>query len=299
MTRFNLSKYVLLALLTNPTAEAFTLVAPQQKSFATTTTTNTIHSFRTTKVMSSIILFNSEGPTEEEIDTALSKTKLSEEEVVQVGNLVADDEWMGLGMELSEMVRVAVIEEAKKNTADFIGKDEYKMGDITKEIDSRVKDEIANMRGKDEYELGDLTVALDEISKDMTCKLTGKEDYDFGDLSSEIDTRVKSSVAEYCGKDTYEFGDLTSEIDRRSQVRVLDFIGKDEYEFGDITKEIENRRKDWIKGFLGAEAAENYEFGDITKKALTTFTGKDEYEFGDVTKKLMGGLFGKRKRGGK
>ncbi len=39
--------------------------------------------------------------------------------------------------------------------------------------------------------------------------------------------------------------------------------------------------------------------GDITKKALTGFTGKDEYEFGDVTKKLMGDLFGKRKRGGK
>lgn len=69
----------------------------------------------------------------------ISNSKLSEEEVAKVGNLVADDEWMGLGMELSELVRVAVIEEAKKNTAEFIGKEDYKVGDITKEIDERVK----------------------------------------------------------------------------------------------------------------------------------------------------------------
>ena len=69
--------------------------------------------------------------------------------------------------------------------------------------------------------------------------------------------------------------------------------------FGDISREIENRRREWVKGFLGAEAAENYEFGSITKKALTNFTGKDDYEFGDVSKKILGDIFGKRKRGGK
>ena len=83
-------------------------------------------------------LFNT-SPSEEEMEQAISNSKLSPEEVVQVGNLVQDDEWMGLGMELSELVRTAVLEEAKKNTADFIGKDDYKVGDITKEIDSRVK----------------------------------------------------------------------------------------------------------------------------------------------------------------
>lgn len=140
MTRFT-SKYVLLALLSGPNVEAFTLVLPQQKSLTTTTATNidNIHTIRTTTVITSTTLFNSEGPSDEEVEAALSNTKLSPEEVSKVGNLVADDEWMGLGMELSELVRVAVIEEAKKNTADFIGKDDYKMGDVTKEIDNRVK----------------------------------------------------------------------------------------------------------------------------------------------------------------
>jgi hypothetical protein len=67
-----------------------------------------------------------------------------------VGNLVADDEWAGLSMELSEVVRVAVLEDLKKNTRDFLGKDDYSVGDITKEIDARVKEGIADLRGKED-----------------------------------------------------------------------------------------------------------------------------------------------------
>jgi hypothetical protein len=49
------------------------------------------------------------------------------EQVSQVGTLCADDEWMGLSMELTELVRVAVLEEVKKNARDFLGKDSYKV----------------------------------------------------------------------------------------------------------------------------------------------------------------------------
>jgi hypothetical protein len=75
---------------------------------------------------------------------------LSEQEKQNaVGNLVADDEWLGLSMELSELVRVAVVEDLKKNTREFLGKEDYKVGDITKQIDTRVKEEVAKFRGKD------------------------------------------------------------------------------------------------------------------------------------------------------
>eukprot|EP00565_Helicotheca_tamesis_P005185 CAMPEP_0185728904 /NCGR_PEP_ID=MMETSP1171-20130828/4313_1 /TAXON_ID=374046 /ORGANISM="Helicotheca tamensis, Strain CCMP826" /LENGTH=288 /DNA_ID=CAMNT_0028397657 /DNA_START=69 /DNA_END=935 /DNA_ORIENTATION=+ len=224
--------------------------------------------------------------------------KLSAEETEAVGNLVADDEWMGLGMEITELVRTAVIEDVKKNTREFTGNDDYKIGDISKELDVRVKDEVAKLRGKDEYELGDFTMALDQLSKDLTCELTGKDDYEFGDLSSEIDSRIKNTVASFCGKDEYELGDLSVEVDRRVRERVADFTGNDEYEFGDISREINNRRKEWVSSFLGEEAAKNYQFGDVTKQAISNFTGKEDYEFGDVTKKLMSNVFGKRKRGG-
>ena len=234
---------------------------------------------------------------EDETETASEGEEITKEQAV--GNLVADDEWMGLSMEITELVRTAVIEDVKAKTSDFIGKDEYKVGDITKEIDDRVKTEIAKMRGKDEYELGDLSLALDNISKDITCELTGKEDYEFGDLSKEIDSRLKDKFSEICGKDEYEFGDLTKEMDNRAQKVVAEFTGKEDYEFGDISMALEERRKQWVEDTLGKEAADNYEFGDLTKNAMKNFTGKDEYEFGDVTKKLMGDLFGKRKKGGK
>lgn len=247
-----------------------------------------------------------------------------EEKKKAVGNLVADDEWMGLGMELSEAIRVAVVEDLKQNARDFLGKDEYKIGDISKEIDERVKSEgmyvalfqrfslspvsfcsnlkllpshtnsVATLRGKEDYELGDFVLSMDEMAKNMTENLTGKE-YEPGDLSVELDKRIKNTVAEWSGKDEYEFGDLSREIAKRVHSRVEEFTGKP-YEFGDVTREVENRRKEWVTSFLGEEAAKNYQFGDVTKKFINNFTGKDEYQFGDLSKKLMGDLFGKRKK---
>jgi hypothetical protein len=137
----------------------------------------------------------------EKVEPPLKATsKYTPEEAEKIGNLVADDEWMGLTMEITELVRVAILEETKKNARDFLGKDDYKVGDISKELDARVKQEVAKLRGKDEYELGDLSVALDTISKEMVCEMTGKDKYEFGDLSTEIDSRVKTSVAKFCGE---------------------------------------------------------------------------------------------------
>jgi hypothetical protein len=211
-----------------------------------------------------------------------------------VGNLVEEDEWSGLTMELTEIIRLSVLQDLKKNTREFLGKDDYKLGDVSKEIDVRVKDEVAKLRGKEdgEYELGDLVLAMDQMSKDLTEGLTGKP-YEPGDLSIELDSRIKGAVATFCGKDEYEFGDLTKGIASRVSNRVEEFTGKS-YEFGDITNEVMKQRKVWVQNLLGAEAAENYQFGDLTKKALGNFAGKD-YEFGDVSKKLFNDLFGKRK----
>jgi hypothetical protein len=42
-----------------------------------------------------------------------------------------------------------IVEDMKKNCREFLGKEDYKLGDITKEVDTRVKGEIANLRGKE------------------------------------------------------------------------------------------------------------------------------------------------------
>ena len=49
----------------------------------------------------------------------------------------------------------------------FTGKETYKIGDISKEADARIKAAVADMRNKDEYELGDLTLALDAVAKEV------------------------------------------------------------------------------------------------------------------------------------
>jgi len=206
-------------------------------------------------------LQSSEGNNNEEV-----AIELSAEEKKAVGNLVADEEWAGLSMELADVVRTAVVEDLKKNSRDFLGKDDYAIGDFSKEVDRRVKEEVAKMREKDDYELGDLSVVLDGKVKEMVCELSGKEEYEFGDLSIEIDKRVKESVAEFCGTDTYTPGDLSKELAKRTSEGVLKYTGKD-----------------------------SYQFGDITKKAIQNYTGKDDYQFGDVTKKLMGNLFSGKK----
>lgn len=209
-----------------------------------------------------------------------------------IGNLVADDEWAGVTMELGELVKTAVMEDLKAKSREFLGKDEYKLGDLSIEIDSRVKEGVASIRGKSNYDIGDLTIALDEMSKNFTANLTGKP-YEAGDLSIEIDSRIKKAVAGYVGKDDYEAGDLTKAVKDKVVKRVDELLAN--YEFGDITREIDRRRIEWIKDLLGEDAAAKYKFGDVSKKLATMFTGKDEYQFGDVSKKLFGGFLGNKK----
>jgi len=285
---------LLVAVLQNfDTSAAFT-VAPATSSRSFTNhrfagTAPASHPRTTTN--SVVVVYSSEGEAEGES----KEPETSEEKVEAVGNLVENDEWEGLTMELSEVIKLAVVEDIKKNTRDFIGKEAYQVGDITKEIDLRVKSEIASMRGNEEYQLGDLIVVMDNMAKDLTEDLTGKP-YEAGDLSTEVDKRVKSAVADFCGNDEYQFGDLSSEIDKRVKNRVADYIGKDDYEFGDVSKEVEKRRREWVKGYLGDDAAKDYEFGDITKKAMANLSGQDDYQFGDVTKKLMGNIFGGKRK---
>merc|ERR1712086_515413 len=150
------------------------------------------------------------------------------------------------------------------NAREFTGSDEYKLGDLSKEADQRIKDEMGKLRGKEDYELGDLSIVIDNM--------------------------VKEAAAKYAGKETYEAGDLSKEIGKRAKSKALEFTGKGSYSFGDVSIELNKRRAEWITGYLGKE----YEFGDLTKTAVSKFTGKDEYEFGDVSKKLGQMFFGNK-----
>lgn len=176
--------------------------------------------------------------------------RLSAAEVVQVGELVADDEWNGLGMELSAAC-LAVAKEQLKSLDSTV--------EITKELDEKIKAQVAQMRGKDEYQVGDLSELLDAAVKAELCKVTGKPEYELGDLTVAIDERVKAAAARYCGKEEYEVGDLSQELDRKIKERVNSFTGNDAYEFGDITREVLRRREEWVSEMQEVFWADDYQ----------------------------------------
>mmetsp|Transcript_42804 Transcript_42804/g.126802 ORF Transcript_42804/g.126802 Transcript_42804/m.126802 type:complete len:345 (-) Transcript_42804:130-1164(-) len=245
-------------------------------------------------------------------EAAPKDTALTEAQIQEVGNLAEDDEWLGFGMEMAIVMRSAIRESIKGSVKDFIGKEEYELGDLSIEADKRVKAAVAEMRGKPSYELGDLSIAIDQIAKDEVAKLAGKApgEYEFGDLSIEIDKRVKAAAADFAGKETYEAGDLSRAISSKTADAVAEFTGRDAYAFGDISKEIDRRRGEWVKSYLQTEdykfgdittkfirdftGKQDYQFGDLTKAAVAGFTGKEEYEFGDITKTIGQALFGNK-----
>lgn len=109
-----------------------------------------------TRLSRSPVLWSSEEPsTGEEFNNPFQTTdaELTPEEEEKLGNLVANEEWAGLSMELADVVRTAVVEDLKKNSRDFLGKEDYAVGDFSKEIDKRVKEEVAKIREKDDYEV--------------------------------------------------------------------------------------------------------------------------------------------------
>jgi len=183
---------------------------------------------------------------------------------------------------------------------------------------------INKLTGKDQYEFGDLSKWMDSKMKEKACELTGKDTYEFGDVARFVDSRVKEEVCKLTGKKKYEFGDVTREIARRVKegdistedlsllLRALLAFGSGltpvahilpvkmlldvltlnlELEMGNrasellresIANELDRRAK---KAILGRE---EYKLGDITReqlqKSITSITGKTEYEFGDLSR---------------
>lgn len=77
--------------------------------------------------------------------------------------------------------------------ADLRGKEEYELGDFVVTMDEMAKSMTEELTGKD-YEPGDLSIELDNRIKKAVTDWSGKEEYEFGDLSREIASRVQVSI---------------------------------------------------------------------------------------------------------
>jgi hypothetical protein len=118
------------------------------------------------------------------------------------------------------------------------------------------------------HRFGDLSRELDSRVKSSVASLSGKETYEAGDLSRLVAQNVQKRAKEFTGKEKAEIGDVALEIERRRVAWVTELIGKqpEDYRFGDITAALVRR----------VTGKEDYAFGDLTKKAVSSFTGKEE-----------------------
>lgn len=86
-----------------------------------------------------------------------------------------------------------------------------------------MKELVCEMSGKDQYEFGDLSIEIDKKVKESVAQFCGEETYEFGMLSKELAKRMKSGVANYTGKSGYKFGDIT-------KTAVKNLTGKEDYQ---------------------------------------------------------------------
>ena len=188
------------------------------------------------------------------------------------------------------------------------------------------------MTGKP-YETGDLSIELDKRVKSKVAEFCGNEEYAFGDLTKEIDARVQVRVAEYTGKDNYEFGDISKQVEKNRKQWVQSFLGDEaaaQYQFGDITTQAMKNftgndeyqvRKDTANGTeMHRIELNRTESNRILSVILLKWTHRYHtvyiflfpssiplsprllpprrtiIKFGDVTKKLMGNIFGGKRK---
>lgn len=104
---------------------------------------------------------------------------------------------------------------------------EYDIGDLTIVLDDTAKSLTEELTGKP-YETGDLSKELDKRVKNAVASYCGKGEgeYQFGDLSKEVDRRVKARVSDFLGKE-YEFGDITREVNSQRKAWIKDILGEE------------------------------------------------------------------------
>lgn len=165
----------------------------------------------------------------------------------------------------------------------------YEFGDLSRTIDSSIKDKINDVTGNDEYEFGDLSRLVDSKIKDKVNDMTGSDEYNFGDLTAEILRRVASGS--YTLDDLFmlfkamsivgaSLSPVVGFLPVKLLVELLNFSLMNDVA-GKVTSslaiELDKRLK---KSLLGDE---DYKLGDATKRTIANavegYIGK-EYEFG-------------------
>ena len=188
-----------------------------------------------------------------------------------VQNMVTDDEWNGVTVQLQNLVSSQIVEDVKAKAHDFLNMDRtHKLRNIAEKVHQRVLEEVETMRANN-VKVDEFSRSVATTTKTLTEEFTGKA-YEMGELSKDIDTKIKKSVATYVGKEEYETGDLSRAIADKAKTVAEELQAN--HKVQEIARVVNERRIQWITDILGEEAAKDYKFGDISKKFAMQYTGK-------------------------
>ena len=114
----------------------------------------------------------------------------------------------------------------KSSVAEFCGKETYTPGDLSREVDARIKDKVAEFTGKDGYQFGDVSKEIEERRVAWVKDFTGKNDcrpHCRRRASPPATCHGALMCARFgaCVPSADEFGDVTKKL-------VSSFTGKDD-----------------------------------------------------------------------
>lgn len=175
--------------------------------------------------------------------------------------------------DLSRAIDTSVKDRVKDLTGNIIEGD-YEFGDLSKWVDSKIKGEVNKFTNNDNYKFGDLTkeitkrVASGKYTMDdlfMLLKAMALVGAGLSPVAGFLPVKMLvellnfSLVNDAMGKVTSV---LALELDKRLKKSLL---GDENYILGDATKSMIANA---VNGYTGKES---YEFGDVTRKVMNSF----------------------------
>lgn len=128
-------------------------------------------------------------------------------------------------------VQKRVLEEVNKMRAG-----EVSVGDVSRALVEKTKTMAEELTGK-AYEVGELSVEIDTKIKRSVADYAGKEEYETGDLTRLIKSKAKSLSEEL--QANHKFQEIARVVNERRMKWITDILGEEaakNYKFGDIYK---------------------------------------------------------------
>ena len=211
------------------------------------------------------------------------------QEIDQITNKIAADEWAALGSVIAEQMLEMILDIGKEALCQRPGVDRMRITDkIAEEISNDVEKTLYKIRltesSRNAFDQGhhlpeQLLSSLETLLRHELGTIIGLDgsstnsqfNTDGHNLSILVLSTVSKAIEQYCSISNVNapFFNLSNEMDNRVRDRRRELLLKHSagYEsVQDVLNDIETSRLQWMRDTLGGKSCQNYEFGEVTTK---------------------------------